>query len=424
MKLQKPKGTYDLYGYDAKVFLYLKAKIEELMKFYNYQFIRTPGFEVSELFHRGTGETTDIVTKETYDFTDRGGRRMTLIPEGTPSVVRSYIENKRYADHLKPLKSYYLCPIYRYERPQANRFREHFQFGIEIFGSNDPMIEAEVISVAVNLYKTLGLKGIKVNINSLGDKKARTNYRGSLLSYFKPHLKELCEDCKRRYYKNPLRILDCKVDTNKKIMANVPKINDFLSEESVIHFELVKKYLDELNINYQQADNLVRGLDYYTDTVFEIEADIKGFGSQNVLCGGGRYDDLIETLGGPSIPAIGFGMGIERLIAALKAEKIALPIDLGLDLYVVALTDAEKPKVLKLIQNLRGQGFKVDTDYLNRNLKAQFKQADYLKAKYIIIVGEEEREKGFLTIKNNQTKEEVKISDQELNDYLKKSQLF
>ncbi len=420
MKLQKPKGTYDLDGRDANIFLYLKAKIEDMMRLYNYQFIRTPSFESSELFYRGTGETTDIVTKETYDFIDRGGRKMTLIPEGTTSVVRSYLENKRYADKKQPVKFYYVCPIYRYERPQANRFREHFQFGIEIFGSHDPMIEAEVISIAVNLYQSLGLKGIKVKLNSLGDKRTRLNYRQALLSYFKPYLNELCEDCNHRYYKNPLRILDCKVDANKEIMVDVPKINKFLSESSINHFNLVKKYLDELKINYQEVNTLVRGLDYYTETVFEIEALIKGFGSQNVLCGGGRYDNLIETLGGPSIPAVGFGMGIERLMEALKSEKIVLPIDDRIDLYVVALTDNEKVKVLKLIQELRNKGFKVDTDYLNRNLKKQFKQADYLKAKYIIIVGQEEQEGGFLTIKNNQIKEEVKINNEDLTDYLRK----
>ena len=270
--IQKPKGTYDVYGDKSKKILYLENLIKNLMETYNYNYVRTPLFESSELFHRGVGETTDIVTKETYDFIDRGNRNMTLRPEGTAGVVRSFIENKMYAEVTQPVKCWYYGPMYRYERPQSGRFREFYQFGCEVFGSDNALIDAEIISIPVNFYRLLGLKGIKVNINSLGDRQSRENYRNALIEYFKPHIDDLCEDCKCRFEKNPLRILDCKIDGSKEIMANAPKTIDFLNEESRKHFEDVKKYLDSLEIDYEVNTNLVRGLDYYTHTVFEVEA--------------------------------------------------------------------------------------------------------------------------------------------------------
>ena len=294
------------------------------MEKYHYEYIRTPHFEASELFHRGVGETTDIVSKETYDFKDRGDRNMTLRPEGTAGVVRSYIENKMYGEAITPRKLWYYGPMYRYERPQSGRFREFYQFGVESFGSSSPMMDAEIISIPVNFFKLLGLKGIKVHVNTLGDQESRIAYREALLNYFKPHLNELCEDCKARYEKNPLRILDCKVDAHLDIMKNAPKIVDYLNEESKKHFEDVKAYLKALQIEYEEDPNLVRGLDYYTHTVFEVEANVEGFGSQNVLCGGGRYNGLVEAVGGPSTPGVGFAIGIERLLTALDYEHINL----------------------------------------------------------------------------------------------------
>lgn len=414
--IQKPKGTYDVIN--NREILYIEELLKALMEKYNYEYFRTPVFEASELFHRGVGETTDIVTKETYDFLDRSNRSMTLRPEGTAGVVRSYIENKLYGNHSVPVKSWYYGPMYRYERPQSGRYREFYQFGVEVFGSTDPMMDAEVISIAVNFYKLLGLKGIKVNINTLGDTESRLNYKKALQDYFRPYLDDLCEDCKARFEKNPLRILDCKVDADNEIMKKAPKTVEYLNVESKDHFEGVKKYLRALDIEYIENPNIVRGLDYYTHTVFEVEASVAGFGSNNILCGGGRYDSLVESLDGPSTPGVGFALGLERLLTALELEGITLDPDTGIDAYVIAMSENEKEEALKLCMNLRLNGFKADMDYNSRNLKANFKQADRLSSKFIIIIGEEELKEGLLTIKNNHTKEEEKIEKDYIAMYL------
>ena len=406
--IQKPKGTYDVYGKYGKNVKYVERLINALMEKYNYEFTRTPIFESTNLFHRGVGETTDIVSKETYDFIDRGDRPMTLRPEGTAGVVRSYIENKRYGEASVPVKSWYYGPMFRYERPQSGRFREFYQFGVEVFGTNDPLMDAEVISIPVNLYKMLGLKGIKVNINSLGDTETRLNYKEALLSHFKPYIDDLCEDCKSRYEKNPMRILDCKVDHDKDCIKNAPKIIDYLSSDAKEHFIKVQEYLDLMGIEYNINPNIVRGLDYYTNTVFEVEANIKDFGSQNVLCGGGRYNKLVESLDGPETPGVGFALGFERLLSALDAEGIELDND-TLDVYVIPMSENEKKSAFHLCNDLRLNGFSADMDYMNRNIKSNFKQADRLEAKYVIIIGEEELKTNILTIKNNNTKEEYKV---------------
>ena len=407
--IQKPKGTYDVYGSKGKNILYIEKLLNALMDKYNFEYFRTPIFEASELFHRGVGETTDIVSKETYDFKDRGDRLMTLRPEGTAGLVRSYIENKLYGSSILPLKTWYYGPMFRYERPQSGRFREFYQFGIEVFGTNDPIMDAEVISIAVNFYKLLGLKGIRVNINSLGDNESRGNYRKALLNYLKPYINDLCEDCQNRYLKNPLRILDCKVDADTNILKNVPRTIDYLNEDSKKHFLKVQEYLKELDIDFKVNPGIVRGLDYYTHTVFEVEASVEGFGSQNVLCGGGRYNNLIETMDGPSTPGVGFALGMERLLTALEFEKIDLDYDKGIDLYVIPMSENEKAFAFNLTQNLRLNGFSVDMDYMNRNLKGNFKQADRLNSKFVVIIGEEEVSSKVLTIKNNTTKEEYKV---------------
>ena len=415
--MQKPKGTYDIYGNKANQMLYLRKLINALMDKYNFKYFETPIFESSELYHRGVGETTDIVSKETYDFKDRGDRNLTLRPEGTAGIVRSFIENKLYVDNL-PLKAWYFGPMFRYERPQSGRFREFYQFGLEVFGSYDPIMDAEVISIFVNLLKMLGLDGVKVNINSLGDSESRDNYRSALISYFKPHLDELCDDCKSRFEKNPLRILDCKVDGTKDIMLNAPKMTDYLNEESKLHFEKVGEYLKEMNIDYVVNPNIVRGLDYYTHTVFEVEADIEGFGSQNVLGAGGRYNNLVENIGGPSVPGVGFAIGLERLLLALEKENIDISIDSDLEVYVIPMGDEAKLKSISLVNSLRLSGFNTEMDYNNRNLKSNFKAADKLRAKYIIIVGEEEIKNKVLTIKDNITKEEYKVELENLIEFL------
>ena len=412
--IQKPKGTYDVYGEYGKKILYIRNLLENLMESYNYEYFRTPIFEAKELFHRGVGDTSDIVTKETYDFFDRGNRENTLRPEGTAGIVRSFIENKMYGNHIVPVKAWYFGPNFRYERPQSGRFREFYQFGVEVLGTVSPAADAEVISIPVNLYKLLGLKGIKVNINTLGDNESRNNYREALKEYFKTYLDDLCEDCRARFEKNPLRILDCKVDNNKEYFKNAPRTIDCLNDESKKYFEDVKKYLEAMNIDYVVNPSVVRGLDYYTHTVFEVEAAVEGFGAQNVLCGGGRYDKLVENLGGPETPGVGFALGMERLLTALEFEKIELPIDDSLDCYIAPMADNNLSYSLTILNALRLSGFKADIDYNSRNLKANFKQADRLNAKFIIIIGDDEEKANILTIKNNITKEEYKVNLSEL----------
>lgn len=416
--IQKPKGCNDIYGREAKVWKYVESVIDATMEKYNYTYMRTPIFESTELFHRGIGESTDIVTKETYDFVDRGGRSMTLRPEGTAGVCRSYVENKMYGDANQPIKVYYNGTMYRYERPQSGRDRELTQFGMEVLGSDDPLSDAEVISLAVNIYKMLGLKEIKVHINSLGDKESRDMYRKALIDYFKPHIHELCEDCQMRLDKNPLRILDCKVDKDNELLKNAPKTIDYLNEESRMRFEAVKDYLDIMQVSYEVNPNIVRGLDYYNHTVFEIEANVSGFGSNNVLGGGGRYNHLCSEIGGPDTPCIGFASGIGRIVLALELEKIQLPIVEDIDLFLMYVNDEEKKYAAYLQQELRMAGFIVDTEYTGRGLKGQFKQADRLGAKYVAILNSEDLNNNEIKIKNNKTKEEEIISLDVLIYYL------
>ena len=416
--IQKPKGTNDVYDNFGRKILYIRNLVETIAKTYNYDYFRTPTFERTELFKRGVGDTTDIVEKETYDFTDKGGRSMTLKPEGTASIVRSIIENKLYVNGIN--KAWYFMPMFRYERPQAGRLREHFQFGFECFGSNDPMTDAEIISIPVKILKTLGLKNVKVNINSLGDTLSRNNYRNALKEYFKDHLDELCEDCKTRYERNPLRIIDCKVDSNLDIIKNAPIILDYLTDEDKDYFESVKKYLKVLDIDFIVNPRIVRGLDYYTHTVFEITAEIEGFGSQNVLCGGGRYNNLFEALEGPKMGAVGFGMGIERLINALDIENIKID-DKAIDAYVCYISENEKDYAFNLLHYLRSNNIKSDMNYLNRGLKGQFKEADNNNARFVIIIGEEEKNSNVLTIKNNITKNEYKIKKEEIVKFIREN---
>lgn len=407
--ITKQKGCHDIYGNEAKKWQYVNTVIDALMEKYNYKFIRTPIFENSELFHRGVGETTDIVTKETYDFKDRGDRNITLRPEGTAGVVRSFVENKMYGNEPLPVKLYYNGTMYRYERPQSGRDRELTQFGVEVLGTNDPMSDAEVISIPVNLFKILGLKEIKVNINTLGDKESRDNYKEALINYLTPHIDDLCEDCKERLNKNPLRILDCKVDCDNEIIKNAPVTTEHLNEDSKKYFEDVKKYLNLLDIEYEVNTKLVRGLDYYNHTVFEIEAKVEGFGSNNVLAGGGRYNGLVNLLDGPDTPAVGFALGLGRLVNALDLEKIELPINNSLDVFVMYVSDTEKDFATTLVQELRMNGFSVDTEYTNRGLKGQFKQADRFNSKFLIILNDDDLANDQVKIKNNKTKEEMLV---------------
>ena len=416
--ITKQKGMIDITGETSKKWIYLNDAIRSVFEKYNYEFIRTPILEASELFHRGVGETTDIVTKETYDFKDRGDREVTLRPEGTAGVVRAYIENKMYGDAIQPKKLYYTGTMYRYERPQSGRLREFTQYGCEVIGCDDPAIDAEVISIPVSLFKLLGLKNVKVGINSLGDAKTRNDYHNALKEYFKDDIKNMCEDCQKRFDKNPLRILDCKVDGEKEIIKNAPKITDYLSEEAKERFETVQKYLDLMGIEYVVDTNIVRGLDYYDHTVFEVMADIPGMGAQNVLCGGGRYNKLVSTLGGPETPAMGFGGGLDRLLLAIESSDIKLDINNGIDAYIMYVSEDEKEYAVSLNLALRMNGFTSDMEYMSRNLKGQFKQADRFNAKFLIILNSEDIAQGKVKIKDNATKEEQLVSEADLIDFL------
>ena len=321
--IQKPKGTvdyYEDYGYNLS---FLISYLNSFMSVYNYNYIKTPSFEVSELFYRGVGETTDIVNKETYDFKDKGNREMTLRPEVTAGVVRSYIENKMYAEGLLK-KFYYIGSCFRYERPQSGRFREFMQFGVEAFGSKNACMDAEVISIAYRFLSNIGLDNLVVKLNTLGDKESREAYREALVKHFEGGIDSLCDTCKERYLKNPLRILDCKVDSENDLIKNAPKTVDYLNEESKKFYEDLKSCLDDLDIPYEEDSRLVRGLDYYTHTVFEIVSDLKELGPASTICGGGRYDNLVETLGGPSTPGVGFALGLDRLLKIIENEEIRI----------------------------------------------------------------------------------------------------
>lgn len=412
--VQKQKGTYDMYGEMVEKYNYIKRIFTDLMNEYNIKNIDTPIFESSDLYHRGVGETTDIVTKETYDFKDRGDRSVTLRPEGTAGVVRSIIENKLYT--TLPLKLWYEGPMFRYERPQSGRYRQFRQAGVEIFGDKTPLMDANLISIMVKFYERIGLRDVIVKINSIGNKESRDNYREALTNHFKPYLNELCEDCNNRFSKNPLRILDCKVDSDKECMKTAPKIIDYLDEVSKKHFDEVLRYLDLMEIKYKIDNNLVRGLDYYTDTVFEVEAKVGD--SLSILGGGGRYNNLVENMDGPSVPAVGFAFGIERIINALDSEDVRVISDNALDCYVIPVSEKEMDNAVLLVNSLRDNAFSVDMDYTNKKMNAKFKEADRYNAKFIVIIGEDEVKNNKLTIKDNLTKEEVKIERDNLIDYL------
>lgn len=411
--ITKQKGTYDIYGIDAKKRAYVNEILASISEKYGYGYIETPVFEASELFHRGVGETTDMVQKETYDFQDRGERNLTLRPEGTASVVRWFNENKLYGNMTDPIKVYYNAKMYRYERPQSGRNREFTQWGFECFGSNDVISDAEVISLAYNAYRLLGLDDVVVKLNTLGDNESRNTYRESLIEYFKPHISELCDDCKNRLEKNPLRILDCKVDNENPIMANAPKILDYLNEESKNRFNKLCELLDLMDINYEIEPRLVRGLDYYNHTVFEINLK-----NSYALGGGGRYNSLVETLGGPSTPGLGFAMGYDRTILTMEEEGIKIPINDSIDVYLLYVSDSEKEAACYLTQDLRLNGFIAETDMLNKSLKAQFKSVDRFNSKFFIVLNDEDLSRNIVRVKDNKTKEEKEININDLVDYL------
>lgn len=411
--ITKQKGTMDIYGDMAKKRQYINDILVSLCEKYNYDYIETPVFESSELFHRGVGETTDMVQKETYDFKDRGERDITLRPEGTAGVVRWFVENKLYGNMTDPVKVFYNEKMYRYERPQSGRMREFSQWGFECFGSDDVMSDAEVVSLAYNAYRLLGLENVTIKINSLGDNESRNNYREALINYLKPHINELCEDCKERLEKNPLRILDCKIDAGSDILKNAPKTLDYLNEESKERFEKLKNYLDLMDINYEVDTKLVRGLDYYNHMVFEVVLD-----DSYALGGGGRYNGLVETLGGPSTPGVGFAMGYDRTLLAIEENNINIPINNSIDVYFLYVSDTEKETAAYLTQNLRLNGFIAETDEMQKSLKAQFKSVDRFNSKYFCVLNDEDLKKNEVVLKDNKTKEEERVNINDLVDYL------
>lgn len=413
MKLQKPKGTQDILPGEAAKWQYLENVARETFKKYHYGEIRTPMFEHYEVISRSVGDTTDIVTKEMYDFHDKGDRHITLRPEGTAPVVRSFVENKLFAPEVqKPVKLYYIGSMFRYERPQAGRLREFHQIGVECFGSANPASDVETIAMASHLFETLGIKDMTLHLNSLGNPSSRAAYRQALIDYLTPMREQLSKDSQRRLDENPLRVLDSKEVEDKVAVENAPSILDYLDEESKAHFEAVQEMLTTLNIPFVIDTNMVRGLDYYNHTIFEFMAKVEG--SDLTICAGGRYDGLVSYFDGPETPGFGFGLGLERLLLILEKQGITLPIEEPMDVYLAVLGEAANIKALALVQAIRKQGFTAERDYLGRKIKAQFKSADSFNAKTIITLGESEVETGKVIIKNNQTREEMEVSLEEI----------
>ncbi|MFY4774798.1 histidine--tRNA ligase [Metabacillus sp. RGM 3146] len=419
MAYQIPRGTQDILPGEVEKWQFIEKKARDICRTYQYKEIRTPIFEHTELFLRSVGESTDIVQKEMYTFEDRKGRSITLRPEGTASTVRSFVEKKMFAAPEQPTKLYYIGPMFRYERPQAGRYRQFVQFGIEAIGSNDPAIDAEVISLAMELYKSTGLKNLKLVINSLGDPESRKAHKEALVSHFEPRIGEFCADCQNRLKTNPLRILDCKKDRDHELMAAAPSILEYLNEESNSYFSKVKSYLTDLNIPFTVDKNLVRGLDYYNHTAFEIMSDAEGFGAITTLAGGGRYNGLVESMGGPALPGIGFALSIERFLAAIEAEGIELPIAEGINCFIVTMGDQAKDRSVSLLRDLRKAGLTAEKDYENKKMKGQFKSADRLKARFVAVIGDDELEKNACALKDMETGEQKDVSLNELADYLK-----
>lgn len=405
-----PKGTQDLLPSDSWKWQYLEKSFDEICRVFGYRQIRFPTFEHTELFLRGVGDTTDIVQKQMYTFNDKGGRSVTLRPEGTASVARSYVENSLFQYPL-PLKMYYTVPCFRYEKSQKGRLREFHQFGVEAFGATGPEIDAEVTSLAVAFLKSVGLDDIEVSINSIGCPECRAKYNEALKEFLRPKLDGLCDTCKSRFERNPLRILDCKSEECNRICSGAPRLLDYICDDCRQHFEGYKKSLENLGISYKVDDSVVRGLDYYTKTVFEIISG--GF----AVCGGGRYDGLIEEIGGDSTPAVGFGLGIERLLLRLQESGAKMPQKPVIDFYIVSMGEAAYKCAQEMAYKLRQKGVSCDVDFMHRSLKAQMKYADKLGATYTMVLGEDEIASGKGRIKNMATGEQNEVSLEELHSF-------
>ncbi|MFB5678730.1 histidine--tRNA ligase [Paenibacillus terreus] len=414
MAFQKPTGTQDLLPGVVEKWQFVEGKARDICRRFNYREIRTPMFEQTELFVRGVGETTDVVEKEMYTFKDKGDRSLTLRPEGTAGVVRSYVENKLYGEP-DVTKLYYIGPMFRYERPQAGRQRQFHQFGVEAFGAVDPAMDAEVIALGYQFCLDLGLKGVQVELNSVGNPTSRAAYRQRLLDFLNPMRDTLCKDCQSRMERNPLRVLDCKVDQDK--FKDAPSILDSLDEECTVHFQKVQQYLTDMGVEYRLNHRLVRGLDYYTMTAFELKAE--GIGAIDTIGGGGRYNGLVGELGGPDQPGIGFGIGLERIQLILEHQSVGLDAVKPLDVYLVALGEAADREVTKQLFKLRQAGFSAERDYLGRKMKAQMKSADRFHARYTAILGDDELERGEIALKAMDSGEQRTVRLDDLVNELK-----
>ena len=413
MKLIKAvRGTKDIIGEEAKKYVYISNVAQKMFENYGYNFVKTPIFEETELFKRGIGEATDVVEKEMYTFKDRGDRSITLRPENTASLVRCYLENAIYAKE-EISRFYYNGSMFRYERPQAGRQREFNQIGLEVFGEKSPKVDAEVIAIGYKFLKKLGISDLEVKINSVGSKESRTIYREKLVEHFKSHLDDMCEDCRDRINRNPLRLLDCKVDKDKDFYKSAPNIIDFLFEDERKHYEDVKKYLDVFGIKYTEDPTLVRGLDYYSSTVFEIVTN--KLGSQGTVLGGGRYDNLLKELGDKDIPAVGFATGVERIMMLLGENY---PKN-NPDVYIAWLGENTSETALKIAESLRDNDIKVYIDYSEKGMKSHMKKADKLSVRYCIILGEDELNKGIVLLKDFSTREQKEVKIEEILNHIK-----
>lgn len=414
--IQKLKGTRDILPKEVETWQYIEEKAKELFEKYGYKEIRTPVIESLDLFQRGVGETTDVVQKEMYNFEDKGGRKIALRPEGTAGVVRAYIENGL-SSEPSPIKLWYKMSMYRYENVQKGRQREFNQIGVELFGSDSYMADVEIIQMCNKFFEKLNIKDIELNINSIGCPKCRESYKEALKKYIRPNLDKYCDTCKTRFDKNPMRILDCKEETCKKLNENAPRILDYLCEECKTHFENVKNALNELGITYKVDSNIVRGLDYYTKTVFEFVSKIDGL----TVLGGGRYDGLAEELGGAKTPAIGFATGMERLIDVFKANNKDLDLEKNMQVFVAYLGDKANLYATKYVELLRDNGIYAEKDIMGRSLKAQLKYADKKKAKYVLTIGENEIESKKAPLKNMETGEISQIDLEDIQEVLNKT---
>ena len=398
MLTQAPRGTKDVLPTDSYRWQHVEAHMRKAAAEAGFREVRTPVFEHTELFLRGVGDTTDIVQKEMYTFTDKGDRSITLKPEGTAGAVRMFVENGLFSE-AQPTKMYYLyCPVFRYERPQAGRLREHHQFGVEMFGTPSPAADAEIISIASEIFETLGCSDLTIKLNSIGCPKCRGRYQQALKEYLGGRYDELCETCKTRFETNPLRILDCKVDTCKEIVKDAPHTMDYICDDCRAHMNELTRLLDLAGIRYEIDPMLVRGLDYYTKTVFEIVSGMPG--AQGTLCGGGRYDGLIKELGGPDMPAVGFGLGMERLLLIMDQLGVEIKKPVRYQVMLIGLGQEAKDKCFTLARELRARGVSVDFDLMDRSVKAQMKYADKTGAQYTLVIGDEELKNGLVNMKS------------------------